>query len=72
VSTPKRLGIFKLEVSNKRHEAAYLKLPSYPTERFRASKSFRLVDVIGKYAGPDVVFDFDPEGVLVGIEVLAE
>jgi hypothetical protein len=35
------------------------------------SKSIRLIDVIGKYEGPDVVLDFDEGGVLVGIEILA-
>jgi hypothetical protein len=30
----------------------------------------RVVDVLGKYEGPDVVLDFDAGGVLVGIEVV--
>ena len=36
------------------------------------SKAVRLIDLIGKYKGPDVVLDFDEAGVLVGIELLAE
>ena len=36
----------------------------------RMSRSVRLTDVMGKYAGPDVVLDFDAAGVLVGIEVI--
>jgi uncharacterized protein YuzE len=35
------------------------------------SKSIRLAELMGSYAGPDVVLDFDQDGVLVGIELLA-
>lgn len=69
----KRSGKFVLELSRGRHEVAYLKLPSYPSGQIcKMSKSVRLFDMIGKYPGPDVILDFDEEGVLVGIEILAE
>ncbi len=68
-----RTGKFLLELSERKHEVAYLQLPSYPTsEAWKTSKSVRLVEIIGKYKGPDVVLDFDEEGVLVGLEILAE
>jgi hypothetical protein len=31
-----------------------------------------LVDAIGRYEGPYVVFDFDQNNVLVGIEIIIE
>lgn len=68
-----KIGVFKLELSDDRHEIAYLKLPTYPKkEQLKVSKSIRLFDLMGKYEGPDVVFDFDPDGVLVGIEVITD
>ncbi len=67
-----RIGKFELKVVGD-HEIAYLKLPSYPkTRQLKTSKSFRLFDCVGSYKGPDVVFDFDQDGILVGIEVLAD
>jgi uncharacterized protein YuzE len=35
------------------------------------SKSLRLTELMGSYTGPDVVLDFDQDGVLVGMEILA-
>ncbi len=53
-------------------DIAYLKLPSHPrTERCAMSRSIRLIEVMPDYKGPDVVLDFH-EGVLVGIEILAD
>lgn len=50
---------------------AYLKLQTHPGV-LRHAKTVTLVDLLGAYAGPHVVFDFDPDGVLVGIEVVDE
>jgi hypothetical protein len=61
---------FELVLSEGKHEVAYLKLPTHPTGEWRTSRSLRLFDLMGKYEGPDVVLDFDEEGVLVGIEVV--
>ena len=62
---------FRLSVSDDDDNVAYLKLPSHPEgEICKMSKSVRLFDLIGKYEGPDVVLDFDEEGVLVGIEIV--
>jgi hypothetical protein len=67
----KKLGLFELQVAEEDRDVAYLRLPSHPGETCRMSKSIRLVDLMGSYTGPDVVLDFDQEGVLVGIEILA-
>jgi uncharacterized protein YuzE len=50
---------------------AYLKLPTHP-EVLRNAKSVTLVDLLGAYKGPYVVFDFDSDGVLVGIEIVGD
>ncbi len=62
-------GAFVLEVSGDDAKVAYLKLPTHPGGLCKMSRSVRLVDVLGKYDGPDVVLDFDTRGVLVGIEI---
>ena len=67
----KRLGRFELRVSEDDQDVAYLRLPSHPGEPCKMSKSIRLAELMGSYTGPDVVLDFDQDGVLVGIEILA-
>ena len=68
-----RTGVFDLRVSNSGHEIAYLRFPTYPKkERVRVSKSLRLFDAIGAYNGPDIMLDFDQDGVLVGMEIMAD
>ena len=71
-SKQEQLGHFELRISEDDEDVAYVRLPSHPgTETCKMSKSIRLVDVLGKYEGPDVVLDFDETGILVGIELLA-
>ncbi|OJT20782.1 hypothetical protein BO221_28115 [Archangium sp. Cb G35] len=67
----KKLGRFELRVSQDDQDVAYLRLPSHPGETCEMSKSIRLAELMGSYTGPDVVLDFDQDGVLVGIELLA-
>jgi len=67
----KKLGRFELRVSEDDQDVAYLRLPSHPGETCKMSKSIRLAELMGSYAGPDVVLDFDQDGVLVGMEILA-
>ena len=67
----KKLGRFELRVSEDDQDVAYLRLPSHPGETCKMSKSIRLAELMGSYEGPDVVLDFDQDGVLVGIEILA-
>jgi uncharacterized protein YuzE len=67
----KKLGRFELQISEDDQDVAYLRLPSHPGETCKMSKSIRLAELLGSYTGPDVVLDFDQDGVLVGIEILA-
>ncbi|WP_309890391.1 DUF2283 domain-containing protein [Archangium sp.] len=67
----KKLGRFELQISEDDQDVAYVRLPSHPGETCKMSKSIRLAELMGSYTGPDVVLDFDQDGVLVGIEILA-
>ena len=67
----KKLGRFELRVSEDDQDVAYLRLPSHPGETCKMSKSIRLAELMGTDEGPEVVLDFDHDGVLVGIELLA-
>lgn len=62
---------FELRLSEDDSDVAYLRLPTHPGDTCKMSRSIRLVDLLGPYQGPGVVLDFDQEGVLVGIEILA-
>jgi hypothetical protein len=50
---------------------AYLKLPTHPGT-LKGARTVTLVDLIGAYQEPYVVFDFDQQGVLVGIEIVGK
>jgi hypothetical protein len=63
------LDKFELEITGP--TTAYLKLPTHPGV-LKGARTVTLVDLIGAYQGPYVVFDFDQQGVLVGIEVVGE
>ncbi len=65
------LGRFELKVSDDDADVAYLRLPTHAGGLSKLSRSVRLIDLMGKYEGPEVVLDFDEKGVLVGIEILA-
>jgi uncharacterized protein DUF2283 len=71
MDSKKKLGRFELRISEDDQDVAYLRLPSHPGETCKMSKSIRLAELMGSYTGPDVVLDFDQDGVLVGIELLA-
>ncbi len=63
-------GYFEL-TATVNNDLAYLNLPTYPKKgHCRVSRMLRLVDRIGSYKGPDLLFDFDKDGILVGIEFL--
>lgn len=64
-----KLGRFVFEETGR--GTVYLKLPTHPGE-LRGARTLPLSDVIRAYKGPYVVFDFDQDNVLVGIEVIAE
>ena len=71
MESKKKLGRFELQISEDDQDVAYLRLPSHPGETCKMSKSVRLIEILGAYTGPDVSLDFDEDGVLVGIEILA-
>lgn len=60
---------FSLEITGK--NSAYLRLPNHP-EILRNARTVTLVDAIGAYNGPYIVFDFNEDNVLIGIEILVE
>ncbi|MBK9262207.1 MAG: DUF2283 domain-containing protein [Polyangiaceae bacterium] len=60
---------FELQITGP--TTAYLKLPTHPGV-LRNAKNVTLVDLMGAYKGPYVVFDFDTDGVLVGIEIVGD
>ena len=53
--------------------ASYLTLPDHPGRGTRGcvANSIPLDQLVEGYEGPDVTLDFDREGRLIGIEVLA-
>ena len=62
---------FELEVSETGC-SAYLRLPNYPpeSEQWKVSKTVQLIDILGPYEGPEIIFDFGPDGDLIGVEIL--
>lgn len=53
--------------------ASYVTLPDHPGRGSRGcvANSIPLDQIIESYEGPDVVLDFDANGRLIGIEILA-
>jgi Protein of unknown function (DUF2283) len=64
-------GSIELKVSDDDGEVGYVSLPDHPGSKPGvAKKSVQLRDFLPDYAGPDLVFDFDETGKLIGIEIL--
>jgi uncharacterized protein YuzE len=63
----------RLEISKNDSDVAYLYLPAHLGKGVygAVSKQVRLLELLTCYKGPDIYLDFNEEGVLVGIEVLA-
>lgn len=63
----------KLKVSEGDPDVAYLTLPGHPGRGTAGcvSRTQKIRDVIPDYKGPDLNLDFDNEGTLIGIEILA-
>ena len=53
-------------------EVAYLKLPISANDERKVARNIRIHELISGFKGPDVIFDFDKEGRLLGIEILLE
>ena len=61
-----------LTVSEDDPDVAYLQLPDHPGEETynAVAKTFRLLEVIPNYKGPDIYLDFGHDEKLIGIEIL--
>jgi hypothetical protein len=61
-----------LSISHDDPDVGYLTLPDHPGQGLAgaAVKQTRLRDLID-YAGPDLYLDFDINGKLIGVEILA-
>jgi Protein of unknown function (DUF2283) len=66
-------GKIELEVSRGDRKVAYLSLPDHPGAGTPGVvvKQLRLIELCGKYTGPDIYLDFDKDNQIVGIEVIA-
>ena len=61
-----------LTISDDDEDVAYLALPAHPGPGTHGAvaKQTRLLDLM-TYVGPDLYLDFDQDGTLIGIEILA-
>ena len=61
----------QLEISADDEDVAYLRLPQHPGSGLSGivAKQVRLRELL-EFKGPDIHLDLDPEGRLIGIEVL--
>jgi uncharacterized protein YuzE len=65
-------GKMTLTISDDDEDVAYLTLPGHPGQGTpgAVAKQTRLQDLMA-YAGPDIYLDFDRDGNLIGVEILA-
>ncbi len=62
---------FALNVSDDDGGVAYLKLPGHPGNATGIVKrNVCLRDLVGEYEGPDIIFDFDANNRLIGLEIV--
>lgn len=63
----------RLKMKHPSSKTAYIALPGYPEEPEYGvvAKTIAIDDVISDYDGPQVNFDFDANGKMIGIEILA-
>lgn len=66
-------GKIELQVSEDEPGVAYLRLPAHPGRGTRGAvqKTLSIYDLLPNYCGPDLEFDFDANGELIGVEILA-
>ena len=69
------MAMKKIRVQMRRGQSdtAYIKLPGHPDKpKFGiVCKTIDLVEVIANYKGPRVMLNFNKDGKLIGIEILA-
>ena len=63
----------RVRISGTESENAYVTLPGYPVEPQGGvvSRTISLEEVIPGFKGPCVNLDFDRDGLLIGIEIIA-
>jgi hypothetical protein len=52
-------------------KAGYLYLPTSTVERI-VTRNVKLHELLEDFKGPEVIFDFDKDNILIGIEVLID
>ena len=63
----------RAKITGAESETAYIALPGYPSEPQSGliAKTISLDDIFDELKGPRVNLDFNRDGVLIGIEILA-
>jgi len=63
----------RVEMTSNDSDSAYIALPGYPEQLVPGvvAKTLELGDLIEKYVGPRINLDFNKDGTLIGIEILA-
>ena len=61
----------ELTVSEGDPDVAYLTLPKYTGGHGSVSRTVSVRGLMDEYKGPDLYLDFDHDGYLVGVEILA-
>jgi hypothetical protein len=61
----------RARITGRAADTAYIALPGYETKPGIVKKMINLDDAIENYKGPRVHLDFNVDGVLIGIEILA-
>ena len=63
----------RAKITGRWANTAYIALPGYPEQPKGGvvSRTICLDDLIDSFKGPRIHLDFDQEGVLIGIEILA-
>jgi hypothetical protein len=63
----------RVRISGRHSDTAYVSLPGYPVQPQPGvvSKTICLDDLVADFRGARVHLDFDRDGVLIGIEILA-
>jgi hypothetical protein len=60
-----------IRIGGEDSETAYVALPGYRSEFGIVKKTITLDELLEDYRGPRVSLDFDKDGILIGIEILA-
>jgi hypothetical protein len=61
----------RVVLSGRDARTAYISLPGHKKSPGTVAKTLRLGDLVKPFAGPQVHFDFNEQGRLIGIEILA-